>query len=70
MLEARGESDLPNKAIHPNRSGEIRMQHLDRNQSLVAQVVSQPDRRHASMADLSLHRVSIAKDRVQVVAHA
>ena len=57
MLELRRCLNLSKKTLGPECSGEIRVEHFDRDIAIVAQVVSEVDRCHAASADLTLDAV-------------
>ena len=58
MLQAGGETDLALKPLEPEPGRELLVQHLHGNGSVMAQVASEVDRRHASAPELPLDRVA------------
>ena len=48
MLQRRGELDLLEEPLGAEHGGELRVQHLDRDVAVVAQVAREVDRRHAA----------------------
>ena len=50
MLQPRGEPDLAQEALRPERGGELRMQHLERDRPVVLRSSRQVDRGHAAAA--------------------
>src|SRR5688500_15665981 len=55
MVQPRGELDLPQESIGPERSRQIRMQHLERDDALVLPVLREIDGRHAATAKLTVY---------------
>src|SRR5262245_38639729 len=58
MLEPRGELDLPLEPLGAERGGELRMEDLERDGAVVAEVLDQIDRGHAPAAELALERIA------------
>jgi hypothetical protein len=65
VLEACGGGDLPQKALGPEHGGELRPEDLERDLSLVLQVLGQVDRGHAALTELMLDAVAALEGRVQ-----
>ena len=61
MLEVRRRADLGEEAIGADRRGELRPEHLERHQPVVAEVARQVDGRHAAGAELVLERVAVGE---------
>ena len=57
MLEICREANLPAKAVHADRCGQLRRQHLDDDLSLECYLFCQEDARHSGAAELCLDRV-------------
>ena len=66
MLEVGGGLDLSQESFGTYYSGEFRFQNLERNLALLLQVVSQIDRRHPALTDLTLDAVAALEGCVQV----
>ncbi len=58
MRETGGRFDLPEKPLPPERSGELRRQHLDRHGAAVLQVPRKVDRGHSPAPELALDRIA------------
>jgi hypothetical protein len=58
MLEPRRGLDLAQEPFAPEHRAEIRVQHLDGDFALVAQVMRQVNRGHAARAELALDPVA------------
>ena len=61
MLELRGKRDLAAETLGTQRLGQIRIQHLERDLTLMLAVFGQEDRCHAAVADLAVHLVLRSK---------
>ena len=59
MLEPRGELDFPLKPLGAEHGGELRMEHLERDRAVVAEVPGEVHRGHAAAAELALDRVPV-----------
>ena len=60
MGESGGDADLLEKPLGPERGGQLRAEHLDRDGAGVARVLGQKQDRHAAAIELALDRVAIA----------
>jgi hypothetical protein len=65
MLQAGGEADLALEALRAESGGELGMEHLERDGTVMAEVACEPDRGHAPAAKLALERVPIAQTFAQ-----
>ena len=54
MLEIRGDTNLAEETVGAEHGAEIRIEHLDRSLSLVAEAVCQIDRGHRATSDVAL----------------
>ena len=73
MLQIRRRADLGQKAIGADDRSELRAKELDGDLAIVAQVVGEVDRRHSTLADVSLDAVPVGEgvdERLWEVAHA
>ena len=59
MLEAGGELDLAEKALGPERGGELGVEHLDGDRAVVLEVAGELDGGHAPATELALERVAV-----------
>jgi hypothetical protein len=67
MAEIGGGADLPEKPIGPDGVGQVGLQHLDRDRTLVLEVPSPIHRSHASAAGLLLDGVSVGESRPEAI---
>jgi hypothetical protein len=65
MLKPGGQPDLPQESLGPKRSGQIGVEHLERNQAVVLQVMRQIHHGHAPVAELALDGVAVVQGRLQ-----
>jgi hypothetical protein len=68
VLEAGGELDLPLEALGPERAGEIGVQHLECDRTLVPEVLGEEDGRHAAPPELALEGVGRGESSLQLGA--
>jgi hypothetical protein len=61
MLEAGSVADLPLEALGPERRSELRVQDLERDRTVVLEVVSEVDGRHAAAPELPLESVAVTQ---------
>jgi hypothetical protein len=61
MLEAGGQHDLAQEALGAQRGRQVRVEHLERDHPVVAEVPGQPDARHAASSKLALDDVAAAQ---------
>ena len=61
MLQSRGELDLAQEALRAERMRQLGVQHLDRDEPLVLDVVREIDGGGAATANLALQDVSAAR---------
>jgi len=54
MVQSRGELDLPQKAIRSKRSSEVRMQHLECNDTIVLEILCEIDCSHPAFPELAI----------------
>ena len=59
MLEPRREANLPLEPLRPERLRQLGVQHLERDRTIMAQVVGEIDRGHAAAPELTLDRVAV-----------
>jgi hypothetical protein len=64
VLQPGGEADLAKEALGAKRGGQLGTEGLEGHRPVVAQVVSQPDLRHAAPAKLALEPVAILESRL------
>ena len=67
VLEPCGELDLAAEALGAERRGEIGVQHLERDRTVVLRVLREVDRGHPAAPELALDRVARAERRLQLV---
>ena len=67
MLQLGDGRDLAAKALGAERRGEIGMQNLEGDGTLVLRVASEIDRRHSAASELALDRVRYAKRDLQLI---
>ena len=61
VLKLRGDLDLAQEALGPERGGELRAEHLDRHLATMAQIFGQIDRGHPALPDLAVEHVAFTK---------
>jgi hypothetical protein len=61
MLELSDDRDLTQKAVGPERGGELGVKYLDRDGAAVTEVLCQVDRGHPPASKLALERVAAAQ---------
>ena len=61
MLEARGDLDLPAKALDANASRDLLRQNLDDNLSIEASLLAKEQPAHSSARELALEGVGVAE---------
>jgi hypothetical protein len=68
VLQPRCEANLTQEPLDSDRAGKLRIEHLERNKPIVAQVASEPYRRHSPTPQLPLYEIAAGKSGVQVIA--
>ena len=58
MLQPGGEPDLALEALGAERRGQLGMEHLERDRTVVPEVAGEIDRGHAAAAELALEHVA------------
>ena len=61
MLEPGSELDLALEALRAERGGELRVQDLQGDRTIVPEIVGEKHRRHATTAELALDAVAIGQ---------
>ena len=61
MLEPRGDADLAQEALGPERVSQLGMQDLERHRPVVPEVPGEIDRGHAAAAELALDHVAVGQ---------
>ena len=61
MLQAGRESDLSLEALRSQRRREVRMEHLERHETVVLEVAGEEDGGHAPAPELTLEYVTAAQ---------
>ena len=72
MLERRCGLDLGDEALGAQHGGELGLEHLERDATVVPQVLRQVDGGHATLAQLALDAVAVAErggQAIEVVCH-
>ena len=69
MGELRGDLDLAQEPLGPERRGNLGAEHLEGDAALVAEVPGEVDRGHPAAAELALDRVAIRQGRLQAGEH-
>ena len=59
VLQPRGELDLAEEALRPERQGKLGVEDLERDPAVVLEVAREPDRGHAAAAELALERIVV-----------
>ena len=67
MLQGSGELDLPEKPLGPHSGREFGFEHLDRDPSAMAKVLSTVHDRHAALAELLLDHIAILQTLPQIL---
>jgi hypothetical protein len=67
VLEARCEADLAYEALRAEKMGQLRLQHLEGNRSVVAKVVGEVNRCHAAAPELAVDAVAVAERRAETL---
>jgi hypothetical protein len=67
MLQASGQLDFPLKALGAERRGQLRMEDLQRNRPVMAQVMGEIHRRHTTAPEFALDTVAVDKGRSQLI---
>jgi hypothetical protein len=65
----RCDADLASESVDANRTGELRMQHLDRDLPIMTPIMRQPHGRHSASAELAIECVSVSERSLQSIAH-
>jgi hypothetical protein len=68
VLESGSELDLALEAFGAERVSQVRVQHLERDRPVVAQVLSEEDGGHAAVTELALESVGGGEGRLQLRA--
>ena len=66
VLEVGCELDLAQKAVRPDRSGQLRAEGLDGDLAAVPEILGQEHRRHAAFAQQPLDVVTVAEGRAKM----
>jgi hypothetical protein len=61
MLQPRREADLALEPFGPERGGELGMEHLECDRTVVLEIVGEEDRGHTPASELALVRVAPAQ---------
>src|SRR6185437_5167945 len=61
VLEMRGGSDLVQKALGAHDGGQLGAEHLERDEAVVPDVVSEVDGGHAAVTELSLDLIAFSQ---------
>ena len=69
MLELGGGLDLVDEPLGAEHGGELGLEHLDRDLSVVPQVLGEVDRRHAARAELALDAVAVGEGGREALCH-
>jgi hypothetical protein len=75
MIEPRGKLDLSQESIRTERCGEIRVENLQCDETLVLSVLSEIDGSHSSTTELSVNRIGLREgisklvERKRCLAH-
>src|SRR6186997_277312 len=60
-----GRADLPLESLGAEGGGQFRVEELEGDRPVVAEVLGQPDRRHPPAAELALQRIAVAEALAQ-----
>ena len=60
-MESRSETDLSKEPLGPKLGRQLGMEDLERDGTIVPDVVGQVDHRHAAAAELALEHVAVAE---------
>ncbi len=66
MLEPSGETDLPEEPVAAEAHGELGMQSLERDRTVVPEILREVHRRHAASTQLALNGVAVAQGAPQL----
>ena len=69
VMHERRQPNLAGESVHADGSGQLGVQHLDRDRPIVAAIARQPDGGHPASAELALDLVAVRECRLQPVAH-
>jgi hypothetical protein len=69
MVQAGGDTDLPQEAIGAEQGGDVRSQHLQGHLAFELQVLGEPDRGHAARTELAVEAVTIGQGRGEALEH-
>jgi hypothetical protein len=61
VLEPGGDFDLAGETLEPHRGGKIGPEHLDRDVPMVAEVLGEINRGHATLSEFSLEAVAVGQ---------
>jgi hypothetical protein len=61
MMQPGGDLDLPQEPLRSQRGGELRPQHLDRDLSVMLEILGEINGGHAAPAELALDQVPVAQ---------
>ncbi len=61
MLQTSGDPDLALESLGAERGGQVRAEHLEGDEAIVAEVPGEVDRRHAAAAELALEEIAVAQ---------
>jgi hypothetical protein len=67
MLQIRGGADLGEEALRPDQRGQLGLEDLQRDTSVVPEIGGEIHRRHSAFTDLSLDPVSACQRCVQTL---
>jgi hypothetical protein len=67
VLETRGEQDLAQEPLAAQRGREVRLQHLESDHAVVAEVPGQPDGGHSAASELALDDVAAAQPLCEIL---
>ena len=59
MIESRGEPDLANEPLPCKRLGQLGAEHLDRDVTLVFEIMREIDSSHAALPELTLDAIAV-----------
>jgi len=65
MRESRGQLYLEQKTLGADLRGDLGTEHLERDLTVVTEVVGEKDNRHPALAELATDRVAAGKCRFQ-----
>jgi hypothetical protein len=66
MLQVRGYLDLGEKTLDPHDGAQLRVEHLERDATIVSHIARHVHRRHSAAADLAFDRIAACERSIEL----